>query len=366
MLKEGKFGVSEAVCLTTITTATKVFYTSPSLLIEVLATSSWYMTLISVATAIVGFTFIYLLLKRFPDKDIVEIYKITFGRFAGPVFSLLLALFLLVIAFASIREFIDVLKVYVMPRSSENYLVFIFITVAAVLCFYGLESIARISRVCAYSLLAGLGIVLILSYQNYNFDYLFPFWGHGADKVLAYGLMRCSSYGEVIILAVIAPALQGVKYVKKAGYISLGISGILVTSTLFAFAATFPYTTGSELTSIMYELTMQIGFGRFVQRLDPVFLFVWVISSFIAVSTLLYCSLSIYAKIFDIDDLKPCIMPFFIIAFCLTLIPKDIITVIMDYIQNIRSYGWIIFFILPLIALITAGIRKKKEGTANA
>lgn len=366
MIKEGKFGISEAVCLTTTTITTKVFYTSPSLLIEMLAASSWYMTLISAATAIVGFTFIYLLLKRFPDENLVDIYKITFGRLIGPVVSLLLALFLLVISFSTIREFTDVLKVYVMPRSSENYLIVIFIAVAAVLCFYGLESIARVSRLYAYLLLTGLGIVLILSYKNYNFDYLFPFWGHGADKVIVHGLMRSSAYGEVIILAVIASSLQGVKYIKKAGYISLGISGVLIASTLFAYTVTFPYTTGSEMTSIMYELTMQIGFGRFVQRLEPVFLFVWAISSFITVSVLLYGSLSIYAKIFDIDDLRPCIMPFFIIVFCLALLPKDIITVITGYIQNIRSYGWIIFFALPLIALVTAIIRKKKGGTANA
>ncbi len=366
MIKEGKFGVSEAVCLTTITITAKVFYTSPSLIIDLLATSSWYMTLISVATAMVGFTFIYLLLKRFPGKNIVEIYKITFGGFVGPVFSMLLALFLLLISFATIREFTDVLGVYVMPRSSTNYLLTIFIAVAFVLCFYGLESIARVSRACGYLLLAGLGIVLILSYQNYNFDYLFPFWGYGIDKTITHGLMRSSSYGEVIILAVIASSLQGAEYIKKAGYISLGISGALIAGTLFAYTVTFPYTVGSEITSIIYELTMQIGFGRFVQRLDPIFLFVWVISSFIAVSALLYGSLSIYAKIFDIDDLRPCIMPFFIIVFCLTLLPRDIVTVVKGYIQNIRTYGWIIFFAIPLAALITAIIRRKKGGIAGA
>jgi spore germination protein (amino acid permease) len=365
MIKEGKFGVSEAVCLTTITIITKVFYSSPSLLIDMLATSSWYMTLISAATAMVGFTFIYLLLKRFPGKDIVEIYKTAFGGFVGPVFSMLLALFLLLISFATIREFVDVLKVYVMPRSSANYLIIIFVSVVAILCFYGLESIARLSRASAYFLLAGLGMVLILSYQNYQLAYLFPFWGHGVSKTIVQGFMRSSSYGEVIILAIIASSLQGAKYIKRAGYISLVISGILISATLLAYTLTFPYTVGAEITSIMYELTMQIGYGRFVQRLDPIFLFVWVISSFISVSVLLYGTLSIYAKTFDIDDLRPCIMPFFIIVFCLASLPEDMVTVVSGYIQNIRSYGWTIFFVLPLIALITAIIRKKKGETAN-
>jgi spore germination protein (amino acid permease) len=366
MIKEGKFGVSEAVCITTITITAKVFYTSPALLTGLLATASWYMTLISASAAMVGFAFIYILLNRFPNKDLVEIYKIAFGRFVGPVSSLLLALFLLLISFSTIREFIDVLKVYVMPRSSISYLIMIFVIVAAVFCFYGLETIARFSRLCAYPLLIGLGIVLILSYKNYHIDYLFPFWGHGASKTILTGLMRSSSYGEVILLAVIASSLQGVKYIKRAGYVSLAISGILISVVLLVFALSFPYTTGAEITSPMYELAMQIGYGRFLQRLEPIFLFVWVISSFITISVLSYGALSIYTKVFYIDDLKPCLLPFFTIIFCLSLLPKDIATVRTGYIQNIRSYGWTLFFVLPLIAFITAIIRKKKGETNSA
>lgn len=366
MIEEGRFGVSEAVCLTTVAITTKVFYTSPALLADLLATSGWYMTLLSALTAVLGFTFIYLLLKRFPNKDIVEIYKITFGRFIGPVFSLLLAFFLLLISFTTIREFIEVLRIYVMPRSSTSYLTAIFLAVVAVFCFYGLETIARFSKLCAYLLLISLGGVLVLSYQNYHLEYLFPFWGHGAARTALHGVLRSSSYGEVIILAVIASSLQGVKHIKKAGYISLAVSGLLISCVLLAFALSFPYTTVAEITSPMYELTMQIGYGRFVQRLDPVFLFVWVISSFITVSVLLYGFLSIYSKVFAIDDLRPCLAPSFITVFCLALLPKDIITVITGYIQNIRSYGWTIFFVIPLTALMTAIVRKKKGGAKSA
>ena len=39
------------------------------------------------------------------------------------------------------------------------------------------------------------------------------------------------------------------------------ISGILISTTLFAYTLTFPYTVGAEITSIMYELTMQIGYA---------------------------------------------------------------------------------------------------------
>ena len=66
---------------------------------------SWYMTLISTATAILGFTFIYLLLKRFPGWDIATIMKDTLGGFFGFVFSIALALYLLFLATNTLSEF---------------------------------------------------------------------------------------------------------------------------------------------------------------------------------------------------------------------------------------------------------------------
>jgi hypothetical protein len=63
---------------------------------------------------------------------------------------------------------------------------------------------------------------------------------------------------------------------------------------------------------------------------------------------------------FRIKDKKPLIFPFAIILFSLSMIPRGIMDVISIYRQDLMQYGWIVFYIPPLIALITAIIRKKK------
>jgi hypothetical protein len=68
MLKEGKFGAAEAVCLVTITCTVKIFFTSPAVLVRHVGTAAWYVTLISAITALIGFSFIYLLLSVFQVK----------------------------------------------------------------------------------------------------------------------------------------------------------------------------------------------------------------------------------------------------------------------------------------------------------
>ncbi|MBE3101620.1 MAG: GerAB/ArcD/ProY family transporter [Firmicutes bacterium] len=360
MIKEGKFGPQEAISLITITIVTRMFFTSPSILIRYVGTATWYMTLISAATAAVGFTFVYLLLKRFPGKNIVEIFEITLGRFLGFIFSgLLLALFLLSPA-TILREFTEVMKVYVVPLSPPSYIMGFFIIGVILLGILGLETQARFSRLVAPILLVAFVAGLILASLNYDLYRLTPILGYGIKTTIYHGLTRSSVYGYAVILAVIASSLQGTKHIKKIGYISIVASGILVSAALLAFTLTFPYYIAEEVTSPLYQITTLIDYGRFIQRLDPLFIFIWNISTLIAVSLELYIAASIYCRMFRIQNIKPVIIPFSIIMFTIALIPKDLETLMSGYVNLIREYGWTVFYIPPIIALIAAKLRGKK------
>lgn len=361
MIKEGKFGPQEAIWLTITTITAKVFYTSPAIVSSIVGTTGWYMTLISASAAAIGFTFIHLLLKRFPDKDIIEIFEITMGRFWGFIFSALLAMLMVSIAAVRTREFSDVLKVYILPLTPMTFIFILFIGTVAILNILGLETIARLSKLIAYAMLAGFLIVIALGWQNYNFHYIYPIFGYGIGKTLLHGVVRSSVYGEVIILAIFAPSLQGINYIKRAGYTSLALSGLFISIAALAFILTFPYYVAMEVTSPMYEMATLIDYGRFLQRVDPIFLFIMAISSLISVSAVFYAFVSVYSKMFRIQDTKPVILAASIITYAIAISQKSISDVTFGSVQSLRDYGGIIFFIPPIISLIAAKLRKKGE-----
>ena len=366
MIKEGKIGLQEAVCLVTITSATKLFFTSPSFLVRLVGTSAWYVTIISALTGMLGFTFIYFLLKRFPGKDIVGAFELSLGRFFGFILSLVLAVFLMFYGAILLREFIEVLKVYTLPLSQPSFIISIFLIVTVPVCYLGLETLARFSKLVAYILLISLLAILVLLVNKYNFGYLFPLWGYGIDKAVITGLKRSSGYGEVILFAVIASSMHGTREIKKAGYIMLLLSLLIVSSSFLAFTVTFPYFVAEEMTSPVYEMVRLINYGGFVQRLDPIFLFLWNISTLISVTTLFYCSLSVYCKAFRLQDMRPSIIPGSAILFATAMIPDDLAGITQGYVQSFREYGWVIFYLLPLSVLIVAVLRKKKGVKENA
>ena len=360
MIEEGKFGVREAVCLVTIAMCNKIFSTTPGYVTRTIGTTGWYMTLISCAVAVAFFTFIYLLLKRFPGKNVVEIYDASLGRVGGFIFS-----FLLMVSFLSsvgiyTREFAEGMKVYALPVTPEGVIIGTLIFTAMVAAFLGLETIARAAKLALYPALLGYLLILIFASRYFELHNLFPILGYGLDKTVITGILRASAYDEVIILAVFAGSLQGIEHIKKAGFISLLLSGFIISLGLLCFSLVFEYTYIQEITIVAYILTRNLKYGFFFQRLDPIFLLLWIITTSIYISILFYSTVSIYCKLFRLQDARPVIIPMAVLAFSAAIFPKDFSSVLSVYIEGIRTYGNITFFVMPLIALIVAVIRKKK------
>lgn len=364
MIKEGKIGGQEAIFLIVIIISVKIYFVGPSMTVKALGTATWYMTLISTATAIVGFTFIYLLLKRFPGKDLIFAFEKSFGRLLGFIASIALSIMLLINGAVLLREFSEVSKIYVIPETPLVFHIFTLVAVIVILSYLGLETIARFSKHIGYFILLSFLGTIVFNYNHFDYHNLFPLLGYGIKPTIVFGLKESSFYGEIVILGVIAQSMQGTKHFKRIGFTSLIISGFIISTVYLASTLIFRYPQAQEVTSLMYTMTMAIQLGFFFNRLDPLFIFSWSIGTLISVSTLFYTFLSTYCKAFRIQDMRPLIIPAAIILFALSMIPSNLMN-LMSFITILRQYGWIIFFALPFAALIMDIIRKKK-GVKNA
>ncbi|HAU31442.1 MAG: Spore germination protein [Desulfotomaculum sp. 46_296] len=97
-----------------------------------------------------------------------------------------------------------------------------------------------------------------------------------------------------------------------------------------------------------FSYTRNIELGVFSQRFDPVWLFVWSFSAMVAVAIDAYIFLSIYCKVFKIDDYRPLVLPLGILIFCAGIMIKDLSTLFFVIIPVFREYAGIIYFGLPL------------------
>lgn len=208
--------------------------------------------------------------------------------------------------------------------------------------------------------------MLILASNEYTLYNIFPILGNGLGKTLNIGVQRSSVYAEVVVLGVVAASLQGSKNIKRAGVISVILSGLLIAAGLLAELLLFSYETAKENSAPLYALSRMIKYGVFFTRLDPLFLILWSTALVITVSVLFYAAVSMFCQSFHLPDKRPVIVPMTIILFAAAMAPRDFTTIVFELVEGARRANWIVFFGLPMIALITAVIRKKKGGSANA
>jgi spore germination protein KB len=363
MKDEGKFGVQEATWLCVIAIIAKVFFTSPAVVASLVGPAGWYMSIASTIVAFVGFALIVRLLKRFPNRGLPEIYELALGRVFGFIFSCILGVFFLFVVIQNLSEFQEVLDVYIFQNTPDWYTILIFVICLAVLSFLGLESIARTAKIFSFFIMTGFLSVLLLASENYNTSNLFPILGYGIEQTIKQSVIRSSAFGEIILLVVFAGSLQGTRYVKKAGFAALIISGIILTLSIISYILTFPFYIAAEVTSPMYELSQLIDYGRFLQRIESVFLLVWILATLISSTAIFYAFISIYCYIFRIKDKRPIIIAGCIIIFTGALFQANMSAIVTSGLQMIRNIGSIPFFVMPIIALVVSAIRKKREGS---
>lgn len=360
MIKEGKFGTHEAICLAILVMITKIFYTSVRVLIRITGTASWYATLISSLVSMLLFLMLCLLMKRFPGKDLVGIFEEVTGKIIGKFLSLIFVVYFLYYTGSNLREFLEMIKVYNLPYTQPSLILGSFILVMIALAYSGIEGLARFAAVAFYPVIVGAAAILIMAIPQYNVGAIFPIGGYGIWKSVSTGFFRASSYSEVVILAFLINSIHGVERFKKIGIISISLSGIIIAAAAFCSVMAFGYPQAGENVSDLFQIARVIYINRFFQRIESIFLFIWIMSSFVTVGTAFYMSLSIYCKVFHVENHRPLILPFSFLAFMVALEPKSLAEVTQRNISYIRTYSIFVVYFIPILVLLLAVILRKK------
>ncbi len=104
-----------------------------------------------------------------------------------------------------------------------------------------------------------------------------------------------------------------------------------------------------------------VGFGNFLERLDALFIFAWILTLLSSLSVTLFYIIRIFKKIFNLKDEKVLASPLGLIVLGNTLLLDNYAQI--KFLGNyVYRYGFIILiFIVCLTILLIARIKDKKR-----
>lgn len=309
--------------------------------------------------------FIFLLImwalgKRFPNDTIYDYTKKILGKYLGVCISILYVIFFFIVSIFVVVITISVLKKWILTLTPA-YVLVIFIVGTGV--YLGRENLKVIGRFFTFVSVLILVLIFfqILSFPNLKFKYLFPI-GHSGIKNILLGshdaLVAMLGFEVVLVIFPFVKATQ--KELLKSASISISFVSILYAFFLIVSYMSFSPVEIEIVPEPILYLLKALSY-QVIERLDLIFLSIWVVPIITSFVTYLYLTSFGISKLLNLKNHKKA--TFFIglgIAIISCFLPEEGLF-LAQFGKYISYISYLFIGVIPFLLLIISIIRKKKE-----
>lgn len=354
-----RVSTKELTAMLTLFVATHAFLTYPRFVSATASEAAWMEPILSGVFTLVLFLIVERLLStRFPGRDIVEVSVIAFGPWIAKALAVLFAVYFVCTTASVVREFSENVITSVLPNTPILVVGSVFMVAVAYIARAGLEGICRTAYIFLPILIIGTLGLCLLTVNWWEPTLLFPFWGSGPWNIL-YGAVRYSSiFANVLLLCVIYPHAHDPKAFRKIGILSVSVSIVLLVGFILAYHMVFSASETGKSPFALYELARMIDLGRFIQRLESVFVFLWVTAATVKMAVTLWGAAYLLSKAMEWPTFKPAIPALSLLTLALSLSFKNLSAVINWDDWYLISWGGVIVFGLPLLIVVAGTLRE--------
>ena len=324
--------------------------------------SASILNVIYVGIIAIGIAYIiYKLLKNFPSMDIVDISEAIGGKVFKNLVGIIFIVYFILSASLMLRNFCESIQILYFPMTDIIFIIALIVISVNISNKLNFNATIKTNVII---LPIALFSVLFLFFTNINRfvpERIFPILGEGVFNTFVLGLTNLASFGGIAYLYFLPPLLKDETKFKKITLISIIATAIYLVFTIATLLFIFTFFTNVSEISPLYTATRYIEFGSFFQRLESVFLLIWILIFACYLSIVLKFSMNIFQKITGITNKKPLVDIFSLLILGIALIPKNLA---ISQIFEIKVYSYLmiaIVLVLGLGILIFARFAKKKQ-----
>ena len=356
-----KIGRIEAIALICIVMTNKVILNMPKNIIESCGSSSWINVIFLGILVLLFGLFISKLFNPFIGQDLLDISEYLGGKVLKFIVGISYIVLFLIISGSLLRYFSGTLKIIYYKSTPIFIILGIFLLGAVVANRTGIKSIVRVNLVIVPTLIASILILFLSTSKLFVVERMFPILGYGINETFFSGLSNLFAFGGISFIYFIMPFLKDYGDFKKVTFFSILISGIFLLFSVLSLLLVFPALLNSTETLSIFSLTRMVEYGRFFQRIDAFFVFLWIFSVFSYLSITLAFILYIFKKVYNINESKAMSSCFAIIIFAVSLLSSNIAGTRFIERNVYKYYQLILVFGISFIILLLANLKAKKK-----
>ena len=359
MDKIEKITKNEAIILLMTIIANNIIFNISAIALNSTGTGAWvniiYLSIISIFFIII----VSALFKSFNNADILDVSAYLGGKFLRFIIAILYLIFFVMFSSLALRYFSNSLQLIYFNYTPLILLMLLFLIPIVIANKAGLKAIIGTTKIFFPFTFLGIVVLFFVASKDFIWQHLFPIFGFGIDSVFINGLNNLFAFNVIAYIFFLKPILKQEKDFKTISIVSVIICGIYILLSIISLLMSFPFIIETDEMFAVYLLTRIVSFGEFLQRIDAVFILLWILVFLSFLSFNFYCILRIFKKIFKFENATTLCYSLSLIILGIALSFKDITNVKFILRNYFRPYSIILIFIISFIILLLACFKKK-------
>ena len=360
-MNHSRIGTLEAICLILSVIIIRTVLSLPKSILAITGSASVINLLYVGLIMLLLVYFIYRLFKKFPGMDIIDISEVLGGSVLKKIVGFIFIFYFIVSSSIFLRNFCECLRIVYYPSTSILFVILFFIIALCATNYLSFNASLKANLIITPIALASIIFLFVANFRHFSPQRIFPILGNGIFETFVTGLGNISSFSGIVFLYFLPPLLKEPQKFKKVAITSVVLSVIYLIITVSIVLFIFPYFVQTDEVMPLYSAATYIEFGSFFQRLESVFLLIWILVLACYLGIISKFVLLIFRKITNIKDFKPAILPVGLCILAVSLLPKNYATA-KFYETDIYPYLMIgIVCIMSFLVLLLASFRRKRK-----
>lgn len=304
--------------------------------------------------------------NQYRNQTVFEYADQLIGKWIGRVFLVMICLYFLELTALASREFGEVIVTSVLQQTPITVTVFIMILLATIACRSDVAVFARILTFYMPFVYFPALIIVALSLKSGRLSNLQPmlalFHGQKGLDITMSIMVVAALFTNYLIVGLLVPFMFHPERAMKSTIIGIAVAGglyiILIYGTLSVFGV-------EEMKNLLWptlELAKTAALPEFfIERLDPIFVAVWVTAVFSAIFAAYYISVQALSHLLQLKDHRGVSILFLPIILGLAKQPANIVAM-YRVVKQVGLTGLVITLIYSLLLLCAHGIQTKLRG----
>jgi len=287
-------------------------------------TAAWLAMLLAGLLALAFYLAAAAPLQDIPTGNLIDLARAAAGRPGAIITALLVCSTLVFHAALIVRQTSEMAVGAIYTHTPQTFATVTLIGCTLYAAYGNLAAVVRLARGFLPVLLLAILLILVGGSAWGRPRFLLPFWGPGPGRlVLGASTLAGLFCPLVLFLLIAADGLRDRNRLPRAGVMAIGGSALVLTLIKVVLLMSYPVPLGYSITFPLHELARLVVGGRFFERIEGLWVIVWVFATACHLGALLHAAARAFTAAFDIPSYRPAVLPLVFVAMVAAFFPHD-------------------------------------------